>query len=81
MEFQHSSIDIMLHLWWHWMVHRCNFILQIFSNLLIISRLKFFIQYLYYYFFKSLKKHLDFVQLAQIMETKGSKILKNVKTH
>jgi hypothetical protein len=37
-------------------------------------------QYLYSYFAKSLKRYLEFIKLVEIMETKGNKILRNVKT-
>jgi len=35
---------------------------------------------MYGYFNNSLKRHLEFQGLAQTLETKGNKILKNVKT-
>jgi hypothetical protein len=31
-------------------------------------------------FFNTLKRHLEFIKLAQIMETKGNKILQIMKT-
>ncbi len=57
----------------NYMFHRCNFAMQTFSNLPIVSRLKNFMQSLYRYFFKSSKKHLEFTKLTHIMETKGNK--------
>ncbi len=33
---------------------------------------------MYNYFSKSLKRHLEFTKLVEVMETKGAKILKNV---
>jgi hypothetical protein len=35
---------------------------------------------LYSYFCKSPKKHIEFCKLAEVMETKGLKILRNIKT-
>jgi hypothetical protein len=45
----------------------------------MVSRLEGLLQTLYNYFFPT-KRHLVFTKLAKLMETKGAKILKNVKT-
>ncbi len=37
-------------------------------------------QTLYNYFFESPKRHLEFTKPTKLLETKGAKILKNVKT-
>jgi hypothetical protein len=44
------------------------------------NRIEGLLQTLYNYFFKSPKRHLEFTKLTELMETKGAKILKNVKT-
>jgi hypothetical protein len=46
----------------------------------MVIRLENLLQTLYAYFSKSLKRHLEFSKLAEIMETQGNKLLKNVKT-
>jgi uncharacterized membrane protein len=46
----------------------------------MVNRLEGLLQTLYNYFSKSFKRHLEFTKLVEVMETKGAKILKNVKT-
>ncbi len=45
----------------------------------MVNRIKGLLQTLYNYFSKSPKRHLEFMKLAELMEMKGAKILKNVK--
>ncbi len=49
------------------------------AHLQMVNRLECLLQALYNYFSKSLKRHLEFTKLAELMETKGVKIIKNVK--
>lgn len=46
----------------------------------MVVKLEELLQSLYSYFSSSLKCHLEFTKLAEIMETWGLKILQNVKT-
>jgi len=46
----------------------------------MVNKLEGLFHTLYIYFFKSPKRHLKFTKLVKLMETKGVKILKNVKT-
>jgi hypothetical protein len=46
----------------------------------MVIRLENLLQTLYAYFSKSPKRYLEFSKLAEIMETQGNKLLKNVKT-
>jgi hypothetical protein len=47
----------------------------------MVNRIEGLLQTLYNYFSKNPKRHLEFTKLTKVMETKGAKILKNVKTH
>jgi len=62
------------------MVHSTNFAVQTLSHLPMVKRTKSLLSTFYNYFYKSPKKHLEFTKLAKIMETRGVKILKNIKT-
>jgi hypothetical protein len=46
----------------------------------MVKRTKSLFSTFYNYFYKSPKRHLEFIKLAKIMETRGVKILKNIKT-
>jgi len=45
----------------------------------MVSRLECLLEALYNYFSKSPKRHLELRKLAELMEMKGVKIIKNVK--
>jgi hypothetical protein len=47
----------------------------------MVSKLEGLLHTLYNYFSKSPKRHLEFTKLAELMITKGVKILKNIKTY
>jgi hypothetical protein len=47
----------------------------------MVNRIEGLLQTLYNYFSKNPKRHLKFTKLVEVMETKGAKNLKNVKTH
>jgi len=65
----------------HCVVHRTNLGVQIMSHLQMVSKFEGLFQNLCNYFSKSLKRHLEFTKLAKLMESKGAKMFKNVKTH
>jgi len=65
----------------HYVAHRTNLGVQIVSHLQMVNRFEGLFQNLYNYFSKSPKRHVEFTKLAKLMEPKGVKILKNVKTH
>jgi hypothetical protein len=50
------------------------------GDLTIIAKIKGFMLNMYGYFNHSPKRHMQFQILAQTLETKGNKIIKNVKT-
>jgi len=54
--------------------------MQTLSSLPLVIRLEHLLQTLDSCFAHSLKKHLEFTKLVEILETKGNKILQNVKT-
>ncbi len=62
------------------MAHRTNLMVQILSHLQMGNKIEGLFQTLYNYFFESLKRHLEFTKPTKLLETKGAKILKNVKT-
>jgi hypothetical protein len=64
----------------HCMVHRTNLAVEPLSNLPMVEKLETLCQGLYNYFTMSSKKHLEFQKLADIVETEGLRMCKNVKT-
>ena len=60
--------------------HRVNLCVQTLSNFPMVSRLESFLQSLYSYFCRSNKRHVELQKLANLMETKGNKILRNNTT-
>jgi hypothetical protein len=64
----------------HCMVHITNLVVQILSHLQMVRRIEGLFQTFYNLFSKSHKRHLEFMKLAKLMEMKGAKILKDVKT-
>jgi hypothetical protein len=63
----------------HCMVNKINLVVLVFSNLLMVSKLEDFLIVLVCFFFSSLKHHLEFLKVVEIMETKWFKVLKNVQ--
>jgi hypothetical protein len=64
----------------HCMAHRCNLAFKTLSQLDVMSRIEGLLKSSHAYFKHSPKRHLEFVKLADLMETKGLKLLKHVKT-
>jgi hypothetical protein len=64
----------------HCMAHRTNLEVEPLSRLPLVSKLETLCQAMYNYFKQSSKKHLEFQKLANLVETKGLSILRNVKT-
>ena len=64
----------------HFMAHPTNLAVEPLSNLPIADKLETLCQVLYAYFSASSKKHLEFQNFADIVETEGKRMLKNVKT-
>jgi iron only hydrogenase large subunit-like protein len=60
--------------------HCTNLAIQAFSSLSIMHHLEDLLQSLHFYFSRSPKKVLELQKLATILNTKGNKILQNVKT-
>ena len=57
-----------------------NLAIESLSNLPMVEKLETLCQGLYNYFTMSSKKHLEFQKLTDIVETKGLRMCKNVKT-
>jgi hypothetical protein len=64
----------------HCVAHRSNLAVQCLSDLEMVSRIETLLSALHRYFSKSPKRHLELQKLAGLLETKGKKILQNVKT-
>jgi hypothetical protein len=60
--------------------HRTNLAIKSLSDLPVVNRIEDLLQSLHSYFARSPKRHLEFVKLVEVMETKGLKILRQVKT-
>lgn len=61
------------------MAHNTNLAVLTFFSLLMVARLKDLLQSIYIFFYKPPKSHLKLIKLAQIVETKGNKLLRNIK--
>jgi hypothetical protein len=57
-----------------------NLAVELLSDLPMVEGIEDMLANLYTYFFKSPQKHLECLKLAELMETKGLKILRNIKT-
>jgi hypothetical protein len=57
-----------------------NLVVEALDKLPILQKIESLLIDLYSYFCKFPKKHIEFCKLAEVMETKGLKILKNIKT-
>jgi hypothetical protein len=64
----------------HCFAHRTNLAVEPLSNLPIVKKLEDLCQVTYSYFSHSSKRHLEFQKLADVVETEGLAILRNVKT-
>jgi len=64
----------------HCVAHHTNLVVQSLQDLTLIVKIKSFMFNIYGYFNHSPKRHMKFQRLIQTLETKGNKILKNVKT-
>jgi hypothetical protein len=61
------------------MAHRTNLAMQTFFNEPLVTKLESLLQTTYTYYYSSPKKHLEHGSLAKLLETKGLKLLHNVK--
>jgi hypothetical protein len=64
----------------HCMAHRTNLAIAMLRSLKLVSKVESLLAKMYNYFAHSLKQHLKFCKLAKILESKGNKFLKNIKT-
>jgi hypothetical protein len=60
--------------------HRTNLAIKTLSGLLVVNRIEDLLQTLHSYFACSPKRHLEYVKLVEVLQTKGLKILKQIKT-
>jgi hypothetical protein len=59
----------------HCMAHCTNLVVYMLSKLPLVIRFSNLLQTLHSYFAHSPKRHLEFIKLANFMQTKGNKIL------
>jgi hypothetical protein len=64
----------------HCVAHRCNLAFKALSSLGIFADIEKLLSVTHAYFGKSPKRFAEFQQLAELTETKGLKMLRNVKT-
>ena len=64
----------------HCVVHRSNLAMQCLSDLEMVARIETILVALHKYFSKFPKCHLELQKLAELLKSKGSKILQNIKT-
>jgi hypothetical protein len=64
----------------HCLVPWMNLFIQILSKLPVVSRIKLLLTAMHSYFVHLLKRHIEFKNLAALMNKNGTKILWNVKT-
>ncbi len=65
----------------HCFAHRTNMTVITLSNVSLMHQLEDILQSMYVFFSHSLKKFAKFQKLVDLFNTKGNKILQNVKTH
>ncbi len=65
----------------HWMNHHTNIVIQTLFKMSIVKKIENVPQSLNAYFFHSPKITQEFVDLVDIVEIRGKKILKNIKIH
>jgi hypothetical protein len=64
----------------HCMAHHTNLVVQTLSEFPLVISLKNILQTLHFYFAPSIKRHLEFIKLAKLVQTKRNKIIQNAKT-
>ena len=62
------------------MAHRCNLAFKTLYELDIMSHIEGLLKSSHVYFKHSQKRHLEFIKLVELLETKGLKLLRSVKT-
>ncbi len=65
----------------HYVAHRTNLVILVLNKLSLVMHIEGMLQSLYAFFSHNSKKVLEFVNLAKTLETKGLKLLKNIKFH
>jgi len=65
----------------HSMAHQTNLIVLVFSKMNLVANIESMLQSLYAFFSHNPKKFLKFFNPAKTLETKGLKLMHNIKTH
>jgi hypothetical protein len=61
--------------------HKVNFDVETLSKFPMVSCLERLFQSIYLYFYRNNKRHAELQKLADLMETKGNKMLRNIESH
>ncbi len=64
----------------HYMLHHTNLVVQSLNMLSLVSKIESMFASIYNYFSHSPKRHLEANKLVKFLESKGNKILKNIKS-
>ncbi len=75
LQFNFEIYSLLFFMGIHYMAHNTNLVVLIFFSLPMVARLKDLLQSIYTFFSKFPKCHLKLIKLAQIMETKGNKLI------
>jgi hypothetical protein len=62
------------------MAHQCNLVVQTFSSSSLVVKIEALFSSIYTYYSLYLKRHLECTKLAEMIESKGLKFLRNIKT-
>jgi hypothetical protein len=60
--------------------YKTNLTVDVLGQMPIVSGIEEMLADIYTFFCKSSKKHLEFVKLVELLNSKGNKILRNIKT-
>jgi ubiquinone/menaquinone biosynthesis C-methylase UbiE len=77
-QLKQTSSPFCIHV--HCVVHKTNLAAFTFSNLPIVVKIEALLANVYTYFSHTLKNNSERSKLVEVMETKGFKILRNIKT-
>jgi hypothetical protein len=65
----------------HFMAHQTNLIVLVLSKMNLVANIENMLQSLFAFFSHNPKNFLKFFNLVKTLETKGLKLMHNIKTH
>jgi hypothetical protein len=78
-QFEKKVVPLVIRV--HYFAHKTNVVVIILADFLFVHQLEFLLQSFYAFFRHNLKKFAKFQKLVDLLQTKGNKLLGNVKTH